>query len=221
MKYLNYTLKFILVLLVLLVAFVYYDFQQDIHNRDRWPQSPLQSIVFKGDLWQPLDIRLPTEVDNQQYWIKYNSPIPHLYQLTRKNYQINIEVNPPRRNVYIGPISLQILATRTSDDKALRVEISWQGNCARVGKISKTGKWDTYQERYDDMTDFYFTDPSAVGFLWGRGSGGCRKDTPEAMQQASSFPISLKIYDGSILLGEAQIDFEIFENGISKFRGMS
>jgi hypothetical protein len=217
MKYLTQTLKLMLVLLLLLIAFLYYDFWQDMHNRDRWPHTTLQSIVVKGDLWTPLDIRLPTEVDNQQHWIKYTTPIPHRYQLKQEHYKIDIEINPVKE---IGPTVLQILATRTSDAKVLSVELSWGGNCARIGKLSKTGQWDTNREKYDAMGGLYFTNPRAVGFLWYRGTMYCKNDTTETMQQASSFPILLKIHDDSTLLGEAQIDFEIFENGISKSRGM-
>lgn len=205
-----------LLVVLLIIGLIYYDFWEDINNKDsgNWKQMTLYSVQLEGEEWKKLDVRLPADVDGHLDFIKYEVPIPHRYSLERLAYIIDVEVNPSGHN---GLVSLQMLTTKKSDGRFLRVESSWSGNCGIVGNTSKTGSWDTKLDKIQSMGHPYFTNPKAVGFLWYPGTGYCAKDAPQTAEHASSFPIILKIYDGSELIGEEQINFEIFKNGIWKY----
>jgi hypothetical protein len=208
-------MKFV-AMVVVIIAMIYYDFWEDVNNKDSdsWKQQSLYSIRLKDDVWTKFDIRIPTEVDARLQFIDYDVPIPHRYQLEREAYTIDVEVNPTER---FWPMALQMLTTSQSDSRPLRVESSWNGNCGIVGNTSNDGDWDSELDKGLSMGHPYFTNPKAVGFLWADDAGYCKEDMPQTVQHASSFPIILKIYDGPKLIGEEQIDFEIFENGIRRY----
>ncbi len=197
-----------ILLILLIIGVIYYDYWEDIHDRDDWEQLQLYSIVLKGNSWQSLNIQLPPKVDTGYRVTEYKIAIPHRYQLKRKQYIIDIEVNP---NDHSWPINLQMTTLRKPDLQALKVASSWLGNCG------KTGAWEPEAKRFSSWGSGYFTKPKAIGFLWYPGTGYCTEGIPETAEHASSFPIQLKIFDGSDLIGEEQIDFEIFENGIMKY----
>ncbi len=173
-------------------------------------EMKLYSIRLKGDLWKRQEVRLPSKFDHDYSWSKYNREVAHKYQLERDAYHIDVEVNPAGHGLQTN---FQLLITRNLDQKVLKVESSWGGSCGKIGswkpKPNLTTSWGTG----------YFTKLDAVGFLWGPG-GYCAKGDPNTAEYASSFPIILKIYDGEHLIGEEQIDFEIFENGIMEYSVM-
>ncbi len=209
-------MKAIFLVVLVIAGIIYYDYWEDINNKDSssWKQLTLYSIRLEGDEWKKLDIRLPPEKNGRLDVIEYKIAIPYRYYLERELYIIDIEVNP---TAHIGSTSLQIVTTRQSDGQILSVETSWGGRCGLVGNITKAGSWDSDLDKLQSMGYPYFTNPKSVGFLWYNGMKYCKEGSSETIEHASSFPIIMKIYDGLDLIGEEQIDFEIFENGIMKY----
>lgn len=187
-----------LVLLAITYGFISYLYSVDIDDIDSWEQMPIYNIRFKEGPWRALDIRIPPQLKTGYNRIEYQVAIPHRYQLTQKDYVIDIEVNPTRHSMQAN---LQILVTSSSESQELRIEPSWAGNCGEIGS-SRT---------------FLLTNPKGISFVWRRHSGDCSEEVLENIENVSFDPILLKVYDGSKLLGEERIDFEIFNNGIMRY----
>ena len=203
-----------LVIVSIMAGAIYYDYWEDINNKNNWEQLPIYNIRIKGDSWQALDIQLPPQLNVAYNVMEYEVAIPHRYRLEREHYVIDIEVNPTGHSLQAN---LQILTTHNSGSHKLRVESSWEGNCGSIGKASKKKSWGTRTDKIETLGSPFLTDPKAIAFVWRRYTGDCTKDALETIEFASFFPIILKIYDGLDLLGEEQIDFEIFKNGVRKY----
>ena len=208
-------MKFVLIISCI-VSMIYYDFWEDAQNmyRDRWQEMTLYNIRLKGDVWKWLEVRLPSKADHDYSSSKYDVKIAHRYQLDRKKYTVNVEVNPSNHG---WQTTLQILTVSKLNSQVLNVEASWAGNCGLIGKTSKTGRWQTPLDKIESLGYPFFTDPKAIGFAWRPTRSFCTDDSLETPEQASSFPIIIKVFDDGNLIGEEQIDFEIFENGIKKY----
>ena len=201
---------------------------------ERKPED-FYNIRVVGDGWKKENFHLP--IMNSQSRFIETVQIPHLYQLERKKYLICIEVNPKdhgyqtilqisivRRSdsentrddstwdncdklADFASDSIYAMTKRTPDPANLRADSTWEGgSCARIGTLA------------DLVTDdaaiwfTYFTRLESVGFLWFPPFCIPRGST-QSPEQASAFPIMLKIYDQNVLIGEERIDFEIFQNG--------
>ena len=166
------------------------------------------SIRATGGGWRIENVRLP---ETDRYQLSKAVPIPHLYQLEREEYLVSVEVNP---NGYGHQIILQISIT---SKLPLTVESAWEGDCGRVGALADLEQRfiSVWQEVY--FTKPEFTKPGSVGFIWNPGAGFCAPNADESPETASSFPIMLKIYNESTLVGEERIDFEIFQNGYNSW----
>ena len=204
----------VVILIFIIIGAIYYDFWEDINNKDNWKTLTLNNIRLKGDVWQRSDIRFPSGIDGHTDYIEYKVAIPHRYLLERERYIVDIEVSPTEAT---QQIAVQIVTTRQSDGQRLKVESSWHGNCGTTDLAENIGSWFTELREPKSIRHHYFTDPKAIGFTWDRGNLYCTEDTPKTIEHASSFPILLKIFDGSALIGEEQIDFEIFGNGIMTY----
>lgn len=179
-----------------------------------WQEMALYNIRLKGDVWQRLEIRLPSKADHDYSSSKYDVKIAHRYQLERKKYTVNVEVNPSNHG---WQTALQILTVSRLNSQILNVKASWAGNCGLIGKTSKTGRWQTQLDKVESLGYPFFTDPKAIGFVWRPTRHFCINDVLETPEQASSFPIIIKVFDDGNLIGEEQINFDIFKNGIKKY----
>ena len=179
-----------------------------------WQEMTLYSIRLQGDDWQRLEIRQPLQVDHDYSSSKYDVKIPHHYKLERKKYVIDISVKP---NEHDWQTNLQILMTNKLDTRILSVESSWAGNCGIVGQTSAAGEWSNRPDKLKSVGHPFFTDAKTTGFLWYPGTNYCKNGISQTAEHASKYPITLKIYHDADLIGEEQINFEIFKNGIRKY----
>lgn len=209
MKFLS---RFILMIAFILCIWLY-ALWDDAYNSDNWAQSPIYSIRLKGELWEKSDFYSPYEKGPNMYMVQYAVAIPHRYQLKLEAYTIDVEIRPIDHR---GANAFQVLTIPKIDGQILRVESSWDGGCGLTGLISEMGMWDDESQTKYLTGQSYFTDPKAIGFLWGHYARYCQNKVIETIEQVSAMPLMLKIYDGENLIGEEQIAFEIFKNGIKK-----
>lgn len=135
--------------------------------------------------------------------MEYEVAVPNRYQLSRDHYIIDIEINPTRHGTQTN---MQIVAQPTSEtgDRYLRIEPQWQGQCGMI----LTPK------------SHFITNKNAIGFAIERHRQNCKELKQNNGKLVSPLvinPIKLKIYDGATLIGEEQIDFEVFYNGIRRY----
>ena len=165
------------------------------------------NIRIEGDDWQRDDY-LPPRFTLQGKLFLGVQEVPQLYKLERDTYRIDVRVNATKHSLLT---SLQISVLGRPLSRQLRVEPFWEGNC---GKIGHWGNETVIADQLVTSWGYpFFDDPLAVGFIWYPGTGYCTQGIPQTPEQASAFPIILKIYGDTGLIGEEQIEIEIFQNG--------
>ena len=203
LKVLSLIILTIVILIVLYFASFYYLMWARQFDDDNWHQLAIYNIRINDNQWQGLDIGLPLISRGGVNKMEYEVAIPNRYRLIRDNYIIEVELNPTKR---ITQANMQIAAKAKADsgDRYLNIELNWQGKCGELL----------------DSASRFIANKNAVGFAVDPYSSGCLKLIPfnEKLESPLTVsPIGLKIYDGENLIGEEQINLEVFSNGIRKY----
>ena len=190
-------------LVVLLNAIFLFAYWARQFDEDSWHQLPIHNIRINDSHWQRLDIDLPIVTRGSNNIMEYEVAIPNRYQLVRDKYIINIELNPTNHG---SQANIQIVALAISDTAMdyLKIEPSREGNCGELL----------------DSTSFFIVNKNAVGFAVEDDMENCgelARDNDKLLAPLVINPITLKIYDGEDLIGEEQINLEVFYNGIHKY----
>ena len=135
--------------------------------------------------------------------MQYEVAIPNKYKLVRDKYMIEIELNPIRHGTQTN---MQIVALAISDTAMdyLNIEPSWEGECGELL----------------DSKSHFIANKNAVGFAIEDGMQNCsesEQNNGKLLVPLVINPITLKIFDGDNLIGEEQINAEVFYNGIHKY----
>jgi hypothetical protein len=184
------------------VAFIIIVILIGLFLRECIHELPIYSLQVKGEAWESSDFRVPKysnspKIGGRVYFSK-EIKIPHKYKLARDNYIVYVSFNPKDEH---WAVNLQISALLKLNKEKLRVESIWRGNCG-VSHLFNSGSFE--EEVYRQM---YLIDSFSTGFVWEAGTESC------TAENASKYPIELKIFYRDNLIGEEKVDFEIFRNG--------
>lgn len=209
-----------IIVLALCAMITAFDIVNKIYNSNpkNWPTFTIHTLVITDDAWQQQDIQVLTAEMLGYNIVESELAIPFRYALEREKYVIDVVVNPAKHERLT---TLQILATHNISGDILTIESQWDGNCAMIEKVSKSGKWEKPIDVTDHLLAYYFTNPKATGFMWFNSTGFCKEERPKTPEYNSQFPIILKIYHNNELIGREEVPIKIFDNGIKRRKPLS